>query len=332
MKQLRFVSAQPATDYYAWQVEVMINNFLEMGINGNYIDIICMINNGIIPEKWSKLANHYNYVRFFFYNDTRVTKHYPSSTRPNALKQHWLARPELAENHIFYHDCDIVFTKPINWELFLNDDKWYGSDTRWYISHDYIISKGEDVLNKMCEIVDIDKQIVKDNELNCIGAQYLLKDIDWQFWDRVERDSERLFKEITDLNNYKIYLDNQKLGKEKLEGKPERPPYHPLQIWCADMWAVLWNGWKLGKQTVCTEDLQFAWATSGEDEWYKFNIFHNAGVTDDIKATQEKEGLFYKADYMNKMPYNEELKVKPGTASMKYWEIIKKISKKSVIM
>lgn len=331
MKQLRFISAQPASDYYAWQVEVMINNFIEVGINPNFIDVICIIENGVIPDKWSKLADYYNYVRFFFYNDTRITKNYPSSTRPNALKQHWQARPELADNYIFYHDCDIVFTKPIKWEMFLNDDKWYGSDTRWYISHDYIISKGVDVLDKMCEIVGIDKQIVKDNELNCIGAQYLLKDIDWHFWDNVERDSERLFREITDLNNYKIYLDNQKLSEEKKEGKPERPPYHPLQIWCADMWAVLWNGWKLGKQTVCVEDLQFAWATSGEDEWYKYNIFHNAGVTDDIKATADTEGLFYKADYMNKTPYNDELKIRPGTSSLKYWEIIKKYGKKSIL-
>lgn len=331
MKQLRFICAQPANDYYAWQVEVMINNFIDVGINPNFIDIVCIIENGIVPEKWSKLANYYNYVRFFFYNDTRKTKYYPSSTRPNALKQHWLARPELAKNHIFYHDCDIVFTKPIKWDMFLLDDKWYGSDTRWYISHDYIISKGVDVLDKMCEIIGIDKQIIKENELNCIGAQYLLKDIDWHFWEKVEYDSERLFKEITDLNNYKTFLDNQKLNEEKQEGKLERPPYHPLQIWCADMWAVLWNGWKMGKVTVCSNDLQFAWATSGEDEWNKYNIFHNAGVTDDIKATTNNEGLFYKADYMNKMPFNDELKIKPGTASLKYWEIIKKTGNISVL-
>lgn len=331
MKELRFVSAQPATNYYAWQVEVMINNFLEMGINGNYIDIVCIIENNFIPEIWSKLANRYNFVRFFFYNDIRATKFYPSSTRPNALKQHWLARPELAENHIFYHDCDIVFTKPIKWDMFLHDDKWYGSDTRWYISHSYIVSKGEDVLDKMCEIVGIDKQIIKDNELNCIGAQYLMKDIDWKFWEKVEHDSERLFKEVTDLNNYKTFLDNQRIADEKARGIDGYPPYHPLQIWCADMWAVLWNGWKMGKETVCTDDLQFAWATSGEDEWNKHNIFHNAGVTDEIKATNEKEGLFYKADYINSPPYKEDLKVRPGTASLKYWEIIKKTGNISVL-
>ena len=41
LRQLRFVSAQPATKYYAWQVEVMLNNFIEMGVNPNQIDVVC---------------------------------------------------------------------------------------------------------------------------------------------------------------------------------------------------------------------------------------------------------------------------------------------------
>ena len=40
MKNLRFICAQPSTMYYAWQVEVMINNFIEMGVNPNFIDVV----------------------------------------------------------------------------------------------------------------------------------------------------------------------------------------------------------------------------------------------------------------------------------------------------
>jgi len=321
MKQLRFICAQPTTDYYSWQVEVMVNNFIEMGINPNHIDIVCWKVNGVIPDNWSKLVNHYNTVRFFFYDDTRETKHYISSIRPNILKQHWLSHPELKDDIIFYCDCDIVFTKPINWEQFLNDDKWYGSDTRFYISHDYIISKGEDVLDKMCEIVNIDKQIVKDNELNCIGAQYILKDLDWTFWQAVEQDCERLFKEINELNVDKVNHDRHTISPPALS----RIPYHPLQIWTADMWALLWNGWKRGKETVCHPDLQFSWGTSTEADWNQFNIFHNAGVTTD------KDGLFYKCNYMNKLPYKEDLEIKENTASLMYWKIIQETGKTSVL-
>jgi hypothetical protein len=217
----------------------------------------------------------------------------------------------LEKEAILYHDCDIVFTKPIDWNQFLQDDKWYGSDTRWYIGHDYIISKGEDILDKMCEIVDIDKQLVKDNELNAIGAQYLMKGINAEYWERVEKDCERLFKEITDINN---------------EKKAINPSYHELQIWCSDMWAVLWNGWKMGKETICHPALEFAWGTSTEADWHRLNIFHNAGVTE---ATS---GLFYKALYINELPYNKNLQIKEGTASKKYYDIIQKIEKKSVLL
>jgi hypothetical protein len=307
---LRFICAQPASDYYVWQVETLLNNFISVGINLNNVDIVCWKVNGVIPENWTKLASGYS-ARFFFYDDTRQTRHYISSIRPNILKQHFQAYPELENEAILYHDCDIVFTKPIDWSQFLNDDKWYGSDCRWYIGHDYIISKGEDILDKMCEIVDIDKQLVKDNELNAIGAQYLMKGINAQYWANVEKDCERLFKEITDINN---------------EKKAINPSYHELQIWCSDMWCVLWNGWKMGKETICHPTLEFAWATSTEADWDRLNIFHNAGVTD---ATS---GLFYKALYINTLPYSETLNIKEGTASKKYWEIIQETAKKSVLI
>jgi hypothetical protein len=318
--KLRFICAQPAIKYYAWQLEVMLNNFMEMGINLNQVDIVCWKQTEEIPEEYSKLANGYP-ARFFFYDDTRETRHYISSIRPNILKQHFTKYPEIENEAVLYHDCDIVFTKPIKWEQYLQDNKWYGSDCRWYIGHDYIISKGEDILNKMCEIVDIDKQLVKDNELNAIGAQYLMKGINAQFWANVEKDCERLFKEITDLNNEKIELDRHTMS----EGE-SRQPYHPLQIWCSDMWAVLWNGWKLGYESICHPDLEFAWATSTEADWNKLNIFHNAGVTG------AEQGLFYKAIYMNELPYNKNLEIKEGTASKKYYEIIQKLEKKSVLI
>ena len=310
---LRFVSAQPATNYYAWQVEVMLNNFMEMGVNPNSIDIVCWKPNGIVPEEWSKLANNYP-ARFFFYNDTRETKHYISSIRPNILKQHWLNNPDLKWESIFYHDSDIVFTKPISeWitDEMITDKKWYGSDTRWYIGHDYIIGKGEDILSEMCRITNIDKELVKSNELNSIGAQYLMKGIDYQFWDDVERDSEILYKEITDLNNFKLSLD---------------PSYHTLQIWCADMWGVLWNGWKRGNETICHPNFDFSWGTSTEEDYHKLNIMHNAGVTNSTS------GLFYKGEWMNKFPYLEPLQINEGTASKKYWEWIQKTAEKSVLL
>jgi hypothetical protein len=313
MKNLRFVCAQPAIPYYTWQVEVMLNNFVEMGVNLNNVDIVCWKENGIIPKAWSKLAENYA-ARFFFYDDTRVTKHYISSIRPNILKQHWEQHPYLKDETIFYHDCDIIFTKPISeWitEEMINDDKWYGSDTRWYIGHNYIKSKGDDVLDLMCDIVGIDKKLVEANELNAIGAQYIMKGISHYFWDRVEKECEILFKDVNELNNKKKEAD---------------PKHHELQIWCADMWAVLWNGWKMGYETVCDERLGFSWGTSNKEEYDKHNIMHNAGITGSDKRK------FYKAGYMNSLPYLDNLDILEDTASYYYWQWVVKTGQKSVLL
>jgi len=312
MRNLRFVCAQPAILYYAWQVEVMLNNFRDMGVNLNNVDIVCKIENNQVPPEWRRLANGYA-ARFFFYNDTRQTTHYISSVRPNILKQHWASRLEIWSDAIFYHDCDIMFTQPPSeWitEEMLSDDRWYGSDTRWYISYNYIKSKGDDVLNAMCDIMEMHPKTIEDNELNCIGAQYLLKNIDYNYWARVESDCERLFKDITELNNRKKAAD---------------PSHHELQIWCSDMWAVLWGGWRRGVETVCHRNFNFSWATSGITEYNDCYIFHNAGIT----GNQHRQ--FYKADYMNKLPYNLNLDIAENTATRMYYDQVQRTGTTSVL-
>lgn len=307
-----FLSAQPATLYYAWQVEVMINNFMDNGISESDIHIICYyqyINS--IPKEWKKLVESYKGIIFEFYPDTRKTRYYISSIRPNIIKQHFIKYPKLINESIFYHDCDIILTKPINWDQFNNDDFIYGSDTISYVGYEYVKSKGDDILNKMLNIVGIDEELIKENQKNTIGAQYLLKNIDYNFWNNIELNSERLYKEITELNKIKKNTDLS---------------YHEIQIWCADMWALLWELWKINKQTKISKDLSFSWGTSSEYEYNIKNIFHNAGVV------SSKDGLFYKAEYINKLPYNLNLNIKEGTASKKYYEEIQKTEKKSKLI
>jgi hypothetical protein len=305
MKKLRFICAQPATIYYVWQVEVMLNNFMQMGINPNDVDIVCWKENGVISEEWSKLANGYA-ARFFFYDDTRETKHYISSIRPNILKQHFKEFPDLNQRAIFYHDCDIVITKfPDFLEEYTEDDNnWYISDTISYIGHDYIVSKGEEVLDRMCDIVGINKKLVKSKQSESGGAQYILKGVDWQFFEKMEADCENLFREITFYNRFR---------------KQKEPNYHELQIWCADMWAMLWGGWMRGYNSIIIPEMDFCWATDDVSKWEERYIFHNAGVVDG-----QKDALFYKGDFTNALPYNSDLDKYLNTkASWKYVQIIK---------
>ena len=140
-----------------------------------------------------------------------------------------------------------------------------------------------------------------------------MKGLDYNFWNRVELDYELLYKNITDLNTQKIIEDRRTMPPGE-----ERTPYHPLQIWCADMWAVLWGGWRLGYKTNCHPNFDFSWATSNETEYLKLNIFHNAGITGN------EINRFRKSNYVNTLPYNEKLEILPETASWHYGNWIQK--------
>lgn len=315
INDLKFICVQPAIKYYTWQVEVMLNNFIRFGINPNNIEILCVYYNDIIPEDWQKLANNYNYIKFFFYKDLREKKVYPSSVRPNVLKQHFKKFPELEHSPIFYHDCDICFTQRINWNQLLKDKIWYLSDTNSYINADYIIKNGElDVYNKMCDIIGISRETPLNNNENSGGAQYLMKGVTSNFWDKVEKDCEKL---------YDYFIENEII-------KTSKNPNYNFQKWTADMWAVLWNIWYFGFEAKNVSHLDFSFATNSIDDWNSKAIFHNAGVDPN---NPDKSNYFFKGDYQNTLPYNKDFSnVNKFNCSYKYVEEIIKTSEVSCLL
>ena len=284
MKLLRYVCTQTAALYYAWQVEILIHNFIKNGVNPNNIDIVCGITNGIVPNEWQRLAQTYNYVRFFFYNDTRTDFTYSVTIKPHILKKHFEEHPYLTDDAIFHCDPDIVFTKPVKWDQFVNDDVWYCSDTVSYIGSEYIKKKGYGIYEKMCELVGIDEEIPVQREDDSGGAQFIMKNVTAEYWDKVEEDCNKL---------YSFFL-------EDLEVHPETDDYEPIQKWTAEMWAILWNAWYFGHETKVVPEMDFAWSTDAPDKWEIRDIYHNAGVMEDQTDT-----YFYKGDYTNKVPFGE---------------------------
>ena len=137
----------------------------------------------------------------------------------------------------------------------------------------------------MCDIVGIQPALVKEKQNESGGAQYLMKGVDYQFFEKMEKDCETMFKEITQLNIQKKAADST---------------HHELQIWTADMWAILWGAWLRGYDTKIIPELDFCWATDSINKWNEKYIFHNAGVVDSMRET-----TFFKADYRNKLPYLE---------------------------
>lgn len=295
---LRYVCAQPANDYYIWQVETIINNFMKNGINPNHIDILLGIDNNVIPPKWLKMMNHYNYVRFFFYNDTREDKSYIPAIYFNLLKQHLLNHPDLVNDVLFLHDSDIVFTRPVDFSDMCSGNTWYLSDTNSYINYSYIKEKGEYIYDEMCNIIGIDKLIPKLMNSNSGGAQYIVKNTNFDFWDKVEKDSMKLYSYFNSIEH--LYVKKHEYD-------------YPIQKWTAGMWSLLWNAWLHGHETKVDNRLDFGWSTNDISDVEKYVILHNSGVTSNNK------GMFLKSDYINKLPYGENLDLNKNSASYYYW-------------
>jgi hypothetical protein len=310
---MKFICAQPAISYYTWQVEVMINNFIEKGVNPQDIHIVCGSGREGVHPGWNKLVNHFKDVKFFFYKDSRFKPSYISSIRPNILHQHWLSNPYLENEVVLYHDCDITFTKHIDEFLtpLVKDDVCYLSDTASYIGAAYVRSKGEHYLDALTSLVGVNKQYVIDQEKNSGGAQYLLKNISAKFWEKVYYDCENIWR-----------VGNEMIKKDK----EVDPKIHEIQIWCADMWAVLWNLFIWDKKVQTTDAMGFLWATSHVNDYEKYSIYHNAGVT----GPGDK---FYKGAYINKLPYAElDLgRLNKEFCSYKYAEEIFKTSNKTCL-
>ena len=297
---MKYICAQPATLYYAWQIDTMLFSFVNVGINLEDVHIVCAIH-GDIHDHFNVMMQKYPGVNFSFYKDERTNKSYIPSIRPHILKKHFRSFRSLSEERIMYHDSDIAFTKPIKWESFLDDSTCFLSDTKSYIGYNYIKSKGDDVLHSMLESVGIDEDTVKANQDSSGGAQYVLNGVDEYFWYDVEKDSVALFNSISDLNKIK---------------KEQDPTHHEIQIWCADMWAVLWSLWKRKRQTKIVDELDFSWATSDVKEWHKSSIYHNAGVTED------HNDLFYKGNYLSAFP-DLNLNISEKSNSYNYYSLVK---------
>jgi hypothetical protein len=92
------------------------------------------------------------------------------------------------------------------------------------------------------------------------------------------------------------------------------------------MWSFLWNAWYFGHETIVDKRLDFGWVTNPYSDVEKYPILHNAGVVDNSK------GLFYKGDYIDKLPYEVNLEIDESKASYYYWNEIQETKLKSCLI
>ncbi|RQO70561.1 hypothetical protein DBR43_21380 [Pedobacter sp. KBW06] len=288
-----YISAQPDSIYFIWQLEIQLRNFRSLNISRDQVHVLVGYHKklGLRKEFKNFITQHNSFANFYCYPDLREKPVYTSSIRPNILKQHFETHAYLKEEVLFYHDSDILFSRIPQIPDIENTEACYVSDTRNYLDIKYIRQVGsEDLLDQMLEVVGISKELLKREDSNAGGAQYILKGITSEFWQKVEKDSESLYMAMKAFNN--------ELWEREYPVKGEfRSKKRGIQAWCADMWAVLWNLWYFNKKVEIHEELHFSWPYSPIESWKKLAIQHYSG---NIK---EKGVFFKKNEYANYMPW-----------------------------
>jgi len=297
---MKYICAQPATTYFAWQIDVLLGSLIKNNVKSEDIHVLCAITDNN-DQYFSVLKKKHPGVRFFYYTDSRDYKAYIPSIKQHLLYKHYTKNKYMENESIMLVDSDICLTRPLNLDHLLKDNIWYGSDTVSYIGYEYILSKGRDILEKMLEIAEISEDIVRSNQNAAVGAQYLYKNVDAGFWNEVVEMSHKLYIEISEMSKKKKELD---------------PEYHEIQIWTAEMWAMLWVAWKRGIMTCVSKSLDFTWGTYPISDWDKHAIYHNAGVTSD------ENKMFYKGKYVNKFPPSD-LDINKDMSCYNYYNLIK---------
>lgn len=290
MENILFVTAQPDVPYFIWQIKLYVHNFIEKGINPNQIHVVfSIVNRNEEPSKESLKLKDFG-INVHHFMDERTKKQYIPSIKPYLISK-WLELSPEYGKLFFLHDADIIFRELPSFDRLLNDDVSYLSDTIGYIGYKYIMDcceryeknhpsseKGQ-LIKEMANVIGIDVDVIKENQDNSGGGQYLIKNSTPELWKKIYEDCTPLYNQM---------LDYQK-----------RFPISPgeIQFWTAEMWSLLWNLWLSNHKTKITKDFDFSWATDSIEIYEKRPILHMAGVTDDMKNRK-----FFKGEFINVSP------------------------------
>jgi hypothetical protein len=303
-KELVIMCVSPSGLRFAWENYIYLNNLREKGLSDRAQILIFIPHDSLATgphPMWRQLETDFPETQFFYYPDkdnfqTSIVRliqifHYIPLLRPYCLSAHFKLHPELSDKAIFYTDSDILLMDEFDFTPFLSDDVCYMSDAKGYTNSDYFDSKvsldfvdpakfeefkKRDVLQECAKICGITREIVEANKNNSGAAQYLLKNIDYVYWNQVFDACIELRTHLMGINAQYMRSDNG-MTKEN----------NGFQSWGSDIWAVVWNLWKRGYVTSTPKEFDFAWATDDISRLKEVAFYHNAGITDEAKLKRK---------------------------------------------
>lgn len=282
-KELKIVTIAPDDDFFSWQIHLWLESLKELNLSKNALVLI------FTPKErehnfktYQKLIDLYPEAEFKFYKDehniSRFLSTYIPILRPYTAWRYWTDHPEMKDKAIFYCDSDILFTSKFNIDKFIDDDLNYASDTNSYINASYFDSKIKDVLPhkleeyKKRDILDevsrmsgINRKICEEHNLHSGGTQYLLKNLDADFWKTV-------MNLCVPSKTYLMNINKEFFGTEN----------KGIQSWTIDMWLILWELWRRGQDLKVVPELDFCWPMDNISKIQERTIYHNAGVNNEI--------------------------------------------------
>ena len=279
-KEINYICCQPDDTYYTWQVHLWLENLKHLGKVDKAIVLIFVPSFREYNQKWNKIIELYPEATFKIYKDeddaTKLLGIYIPILRPYLLWRFWVDFPEMKDRAVLYYDNDVLLTEAFNIDEYIDDDICYVSNTNSYINATYFDSKVNDVKSDMLEeykkddilakataYAGVTREIAEKNNLHSGGAQYLLKNIDADFWKRM----------IGDVIDIRLYLQGT-VNKKYFENESKG-----FQSWCADMWALLWGLWREGHDVKIIKEMDFAWAPDPIEKLDTHSMYHNAGIT-----------------------------------------------------
>lgn len=295
-KELKIITVCPNDDYFSWQVHLWLESLKEINLIDKAVVLLYKPKDRTRSDKWDYVFSLYPEITWKEYEDDGsiqpLLSIYIPIIRPYVMRKYAEEIGNMKELAIFYCDSDILFTSSFTLAGLIQDDIAYLSDTNSYINASYFDRKVNDVLpekigqykkidilNNLATAVGISREICERNNLHSGGAQYLLKNVDENFWRKVLDDCITI--RITLQGYNRKYFANESKG---------------FQSWASDMWSVLWNLWYNNIETKVVKTLEFAWAPDHLNKLEWCTIFHNAGI-----ASIEQGGYpcFYKGKYVD---------------------------------
>lgn len=287
-----FLTVQPSSTKFAWQIEVQTTNLLRLGVSPNDICTIFIQTVDADDKIPAYIANKYH-TRVYSYEDGRnsLEKAYIPSIKPYGLYQFFTHNPKEIPKDYFYLDSDVVFKEIPNFNNTpVTATRWYGSDCSSYLDATYIESKGQTLVVDMARVIGVNPDVIYSLRGKSIGAQIIMSSPDPKYWELSYKGCAKLYKYFGDVEpKYKAMYAAQ-----------GRPNEYPIQRWVAQMFTDIFYPHAFGVQMVPTKELDFTWSSDSISSLETTKIYHDAGITED-----EAKDHFFKGKYAHKSPFGE---------------------------